>query len=177
MELSCRLREQRKRLKRTQQEIADQIGVDVTTYSHYESGRRLPRIKQLRQLCQIFSISLENHFPIVRTIKYPQELIENLSNVKEIVSRRLHYLEDNSDKINQRQLTSDVILLRDQLKKAIDPVQKIWEDTMSAPQMELEGLEDGQTIMKVNYNPDECALLFECHRLYSKLFSLIQESD
>lgn len=177
MELSCRLREQRKRLKRTQQEIADQIGVDVTTYSHYESGRRLPRIKQLRQLCQIFSISLENHFPIVRTIKYPQELIKNLSNVKEIVSRRLHYLEDNSDKINQRQLTSDVILLRDQLKKAIDPVQKIWEDTMSAPQMELEGLEDGQTIMKVNYNPDEFALLFECHRLYSKLFSLIQESD
>ena len=43
----------------TQQEIAEVLGVDKSTYSGYETGRRYPDLQRLRQLAEFFSTSVD----------------------------------------------------------------------------------------------------------------------
>lgn len=56
---------------------------------------------------------------------------------------------------------------------AIDPVQEIWIKTMDAPEMDLDGLLDGQTIMRVNYRPEDWVLLSESLQLQSKVINFM----
>ena len=100
MELSDRLKERRLALGLTQQQVAKKIGVDTTTYAHYESGRRTPDINRLRMLCVLFEISVEDHFPIVRTLEYPPELLRTLSETKERVAKELAVLEATCDSLS-----------------------------------------------------------------------------
>lgn len=55
-ERSCELhyiiRQLRKECGETQKELAEYLGVDVSTYAHYEAGNRTPDIKRLRMLAQ-----------------------------------------------------------------------------------------------------------------------------
>ena len=67
--------------------------------------------------------------------------------------------------------------LMDQLKIAIDPVQEIWTKTMDAPEMDLSGLSNGQTIMRVNYRPEDWLLLSESIQLQSKAINFIFEKQ
>lgn len=173
MELSDRLKERRLALRLTQQQVAEKIGVDTTTYAHYESGRRTPDIKRLRMLCALFEISIENHFPLVRTLEYPPKLLKTLSETKERVTEELAVLEAARDSISPRDLLWRTRALIDQLKIAIDPVQKIWEKTMDAPDMDLSGLPDGQTILRVNYRPEDWLLLSESLKLQSKVINFM----
>ncbi|MBR2890522.1 MAG: helix-turn-helix transcriptional regulator [Oscillospiraceae bacterium] len=41
----------------TQQQIADQMGIDKSTYCGYETGKRQPDLTKLKQLSQILGIS------------------------------------------------------------------------------------------------------------------------
>lgn len=173
MELPERLKDRRLALGLTQQEVANKIGVDVTTYAHYESGRRTPDIKRLRMLCSLFKISIEDHFPLVRTLEYPPELLKTLSETKDRVTKELVLLEAERDNISPHDLLWKTRDLMDQLKIAIDPVRKIWEKTMDAPEMDLRGLPDGQTIMRVNYRPEDWLLLSESLQLYTKVINFI----
>ena len=173
MELPGRLKERRLALKLTQQQVAEKIGVDTTTYAHYESGRRTPDIKRLQMLCILFEISIEDHFPLVRTLEYPPELLKTLSETKERVTEKLALLEAERNNISPHDLLWKTRDLIDQLKRAIDPVQKIWEKTMDAPEMDLRGLPDGQTIMRVNYRPEDWLLLSESLQLQSKVINFM----
>lgn len=173
MELPGRLKERRLALKLTQQQVAEKIGVDTTTYAHYESGRRTPDIKRLQMLCILFEISIEDHFPLVRTLEYPPELLKTLSETKERVTEKLALLEAERNNTSPHDLLWKTRDLIDQLKKAIDPVQKIWEKTMDAPEMDLRGLPDGQTIMRVNYRPEDWLLLSESLQLQSKVINFM----
>lgn len=44
----------------TQQDVADELAVDKTTYSGYETGRRQPDIQKIRSLAKIFQVSLDS---------------------------------------------------------------------------------------------------------------------
>ncbi len=177
MELSDRLKERRLALGLTQQQVAKKIGVDTTTYAHYESGRRTPDINRLRMLCVLFEISVEDHFPIVRTLEYPPELLRTLSETKERVAKELAVLEATCDSISPHDLLWRTRDLMDQLKIAIDPVQEIRTKTMDAPEMDLSGLSNGQTIMRVNYRPEDWLLLSESIQLQSKAINFIFEKQ
>ena len=52
MSFPQRLKAARLAAGRSQQEIADALGVDKTTYSGYETGRRQPDLFRLRRLSQ-----------------------------------------------------------------------------------------------------------------------------
>lgn len=54
-----RLRELRKARGFTQQEMATMLGVDRTTYTKYEGGQSEPNIDSLRQLAQIFGVTVD----------------------------------------------------------------------------------------------------------------------
>lgn len=167
MEFYERLKEQRLKYRFTQQQIADKIEVDVTTYAHYESGRRTPDIKRLRLLCSIFGIAFEENFPLVRTVEYPSEYIRKLADVNSKVVKEFNVLKQNN------QGYSSFCILNETLKEAIKPVQDIWEKAMSSPEMDLTGMPSGQVIMRVNYRPQDWILLSESLKLQSEIVNYI----
>ena len=59
VELGKTLRLYRKSQGWNQQFIADQLNIDRSTYSYYESGRTSPSIDSLIRLSKIFNVSIE----------------------------------------------------------------------------------------------------------------------
>ncbi len=174
MELSERLKKQRIKYGYTQQQVSNIIGVDVTTYAHYESGRRTPDIKKLQKLCGLFDITIQQHFPLTRIIEYPPNMMTTLLNVKRQVENEFCKLKNNE--IIDYDIVKLVHPLIDRLKSAIEPVQKIWEDAMSLPDMDLAGLSEGQTVSQVSYRPEDASLLFGSTQLLLELYSFTQEN-
>lgn len=59
MKLSERIQEQRKKAGKTQQEMADFLGVKIRVYQYYESGGRKPTLDNLIVLADFFDVSLD----------------------------------------------------------------------------------------------------------------------
>ena len=56
------LKARRKQLSMTQKDVAKQLGVKHQTYSHYENGKRQPRIEVMRKIAQLFNSSMDELF-------------------------------------------------------------------------------------------------------------------
>lgn len=56
-----KLKQRRKLLNLTQQQVADELGVTVTTVKNWEAGRFEPRltISQMQALCRVLQCSLD----------------------------------------------------------------------------------------------------------------------
>ena len=54
-----RLREVRKSKKLTQQQIADEIGVNRGSYSNWEKGKREPSFENLIKLADLLEVTLD----------------------------------------------------------------------------------------------------------------------
>ena len=54
-----KLKEIRKSRKMTQQDVAEKLHCDVTTYARYESGDRNPPLEILILLSELFGVSLD----------------------------------------------------------------------------------------------------------------------
>lgn len=96
MELSCILRNNRNQLGLTQQQVAEKIGVDKTTYAHYESGRRTPNTEKTKKLCEILNLNvydLLGILPIESCILYTKN--------------KVSCLEETIEKVNQALLNGD----------------------------------------------------------------------
>lgn len=59
MEISTRIKNLRKELDLTQQDLADKIGVSRAAISKWETDRGLPDISNLIQISELFNISLD----------------------------------------------------------------------------------------------------------------------
>lgn len=59
MKLSDRIQEQRIEKGKTQQEMADFLGVKIRVYQYYESGGRKPTLENLIVLADFFDVSLD----------------------------------------------------------------------------------------------------------------------
>lgn len=58
-DLALRLRQLRLLYGMTQQEVAQHLGVDRSTYSYYETGRNNPPLPTLSALCSLYRVSSE----------------------------------------------------------------------------------------------------------------------
>ncbi len=89
MEFHEQLKELRKNKGVTQAEVAQILGVEQSTYAHYESGRRTPDLERLRRLAEYYRLTDEllgvtrgRHFPAfygktyVFPVLYEHPLIE-----------------------------------------------------------------------------------------------------
>lgn len=78
--LKHQLREARLAAGKTQQETADLLGVNYSTYSGYETGKRKPKPAQLQQLAAFFGVTadylLETTNPLTEK-PVPSALSEN----------------------------------------------------------------------------------------------------
>ncbi|MBE9042391.1 helix-turn-helix transcriptional regulator [Oscillatoriales cyanobacterium LEGE 11467] len=56
-----KLKQRRKSLNLTQQQVADALGVTVTTVKNWEAGRYIPKLylEQTKALCDFLKISLD----------------------------------------------------------------------------------------------------------------------
>lgn len=69
----------RKSQKKTQQAVADKVGITRATLSNYEIDRRTPDLKTLRKLAECYGVSLD-YFGVATA----DEVLELLARAKEV---------------------------------------------------------------------------------------------
>ncbi|MBQ7232779.1 MAG: helix-turn-helix transcriptional regulator [Bacillales bacterium] len=75
--------------KKTQAEIAEQIGISRARYSHYENGRNNPDVEIIKKLAEYYGVSIE-HIIGVSEDKYdPNQLTQ----------KEIHDIEKDLDKM------------------------------------------------------------------------------
>ena len=78
MELHEALKARRIEMHLTQQQMADKLGIDKSTYAHYESGRRTPDAKKYVEIATLLHIP---HFPIKQIVSYPEGLLDKFEKI------------------------------------------------------------------------------------------------
>ncbi len=58
-----RIKMLRHSLSMTQQQVADKIGIERTTYTYYEMGKTEPSLKTLAKLSKLFNVSFDVMIP------------------------------------------------------------------------------------------------------------------
>ena len=88
--LADNLRLLRKNFKLTQQEVADILGIDRSTYTFYEAGKSTPSKENIVKLCDIFNVTVgylfgvEKNCPELKVSNRSDHVGENLDGLKEI---------------------------------------------------------------------------------------------
>lgn len=88
--LADNLRLLRKNFKLTQQEVADILGVDRSTYTFYESGKSTPSKENIVKLCDIFNVTVgylfgvEKNCPELKVADKSDRVNENFEGISEI---------------------------------------------------------------------------------------------
>lgn len=91
MELD-RIKELREDNDLTQKKLALELGVDVSTYKHWENGRYLISLKRLNDVCNYFEISLDyackftsiKNYPFINTIIDKKVISYNLKSIRKL---------------------------------------------------------------------------------------------
>lgn len=170
MNFSECLKQRRHELGLTQQQVAAEIGVDNTTYAHYESGRRTPDLHKLRDLCDFLSISFEDQFPIIRTIKFPPERVQKLTDTIQYVSEQLSEMKEQESALIPADRWKRVGELIDILTRDTEPLLTEWENTMDIPKTDLPAPGEEQTILRIKYRNEDWLLLSKSLSLQSELY-------
>ncbi len=79
--LAENLRNLRKKFNLTQQEIADILGIDRSTYTFYEAGKSTPSKENIVKLCDIFNVTVGYLFGVEKNC--PELKVANQSDVVE----------------------------------------------------------------------------------------------
>ena len=79
--LADNLRILRKNFKLTQQEVADILGIDRSTYTFYEAGKSTPSKENIVKLCDIFNVTVGYLFGVEKNC--PELKVANRSDVVE----------------------------------------------------------------------------------------------
>ncbi len=88
--LADNLRFLRKSFKLTQQEVADILGIDRSTYTFYEAGKSTPTKENMVKLCDIYNVTVgyllgvEKNCPELKMANRSDNVVENLDGLKEI---------------------------------------------------------------------------------------------
>lgn len=138
-ELHNRLKTLRSERKLTQRQVAEYLGVDVSTYSHYEKGDRTPDINKLSALARLYKLDdemLGARFPIESFVTYEQKDLEKLQQALINCEWR-----EGDYKYNRWQYY--------QLKDAVTPILKSRSETFYIPQLDTSKLLPGDDVVKV----------------------------
>lgn len=151
----------------TQQQLANILHVDKSTYAHYEGGRRTPNAEKLKILADFYGLKdelLGARLPVVTKVEYPAGMLEKFER------------ELNAAKDYQGKTTMELIALYRHLDKEFRP---IWEARMQAfdfPNLPLEFYEKyaGQTIQEIKLNLKGEYLIEKYLNLQKNIFEAIQ---
>lgn len=138
-ELHIRIKEFRKNKRMTQKQVADYLGVEISTYAHYEKGDRTPSAKKLAKLAELYELNDEMlgvTMPLETFVKYRTEDIELL---KEVLDSCSWIKNDCNHNIRQY----------NQLIKAANPLLKSREEALSLTLIDVDKLNNGNDVINV----------------------------
>ena len=95
----------RKSQKKTQQAVADKVGITRATLSNYEIDRRTPDLKTLRKLAECYGVGLD-YFGIATA----DEVLELLARAKEV------FESDQISKERKNELFDEIMRLKLNIK-------------------------------------------------------------
>ncbi len=123
------LKKMRKECALTQQQVADALGLERSTYTYYETGKTDPSIATLQKIMLLFGCSFADIYPFGET--YAEDI--KADNIKDITESFMpcskvadNYSQYNSGTdsfsqsfINERELIDNFRLLKNEDKKRI----------------------------------------------------------
>lgn len=121
--LSDNLRLLRKSFKLTQQEVADILGVDRSTYTFYEAGKSTPSKENIVKLCDIFNV----------TIGYLFGVEKNCPELK--VANRSDFIDEKTEGLNEISRNEKFLLMayrsldNDKKEQFIDVVKNFLRES------------------------------------------------
>jgi len=153
MQLGDKLRAQRAEMEMTQQQVAEALKIDKTTYAHYESGRRKPDIEKLYELSELFQIPiiqlLNPQLPIVRTVQFPSDLLDDLERAIKENCEISHEWKENSRRIEN-------------LRCALQPILDARDKALALPELDAVYMQPGLTVKKISLDARGEELIFQC---------------
>ena len=167
LEFNTKIKSLREAHGYTQQQIADFLGIDKTTYAHYEAGRRLPNIDKIRRLAELYSLNdemLNVLFPVEVIIKYPKSMLDKaeayLKEAEAVQGKTIEQLNNSIDK----------------LWKVFEPIFKIRQDAIKLPESADDYLKAGQrkTIKKVYLDLRGEKLITDYVKTQQKIYEAIK---
>ena len=160
MNISNKLRIYRAEAKLSQQEVADTLKISKSKYCRMENGEALPDVEELNALLSLFNISYDElanrTFPITHTIKYPNDLLDNLEKI----------IRENSD-ISENWNENRMCFNR--LREALEPILVIRNNAMDFPELDLTSVMPGTTVKTVNLDMRGEVLIDRCMKIQHKL--------
>ena len=126
----------------TEQEVADHLNIDTSTYRCFEAGTKVPSTNNLHKLRELYKLKAEllgADLPIRVKVKYPEEMLDKLEN-------RLNSL-SSFETMDLSQLER----LKAKLKQEFSPMLKTKLEALNAPALSkrfMEGTE-GKTTLEV----------------------------
>lgn len=147
MNLNETIRKEREDRGYTQKQVAEYLGVDVTTYAHYEAGRRSPNAVKLKKLAELYGLNdvlLGASLPIVTKVEYDND---ELQKFERELKQALRILEKGCD-------YPTLLSLSDELREAFDPIRETKEEALDLPELPMKLLQryTGATVKKVYLN-------------------------
>lgn len=105
MSFSDSLRSARERRGLTQQQVADAMGLDKSTYCGYETGKRSPDVQKLKKLSSILGVSgdilLETGFDVPSAENGPaNQKVDEAALDNELISRLCQLTPDELEKVD-----------------------------------------------------------------------------
>ena len=107
MEFHEKLKYYRTLTGKTQQDVADYLGIDKSTYAHYESGRRRPNPQNSIRLAKLLQIPI---FPQYRKVVYPDGLLDRLEDCMNKIGSPTSDFQENKRRINEIAKILDEVL-------------------------------------------------------------------
>lgn len=149
-ELHNKIRMLRQQEGYTQKYVADFIGVDVTTYSRYESAQRTPDAKRLRKLAELYGMHdelLGSTLPMETSVMYTKKELDDFQSVLESC-----HPESATGYFELKQMY-------DTLRDAFEPIQRRQMEACDFPDIPPEKLMErlilvnDKTVKRVYLNP------------------------
>lgn len=130
MNLGKNIKSLRKDKKYSQLELASILGVSQTSVAHYEAGTRQPTIDTLKQLSQLFNITIDSL--VGHSIKEESKVV--ILSEKKLVDSLVTYLTEKNEKSFMEVIDSSVYstyamntMIDDVLAKVMFKIGVMWE--------------------------------------------------
>ena len=163
-ELHNRIKELRIENEYMEQDVADYLNIDISTYKCYEAGTKVPNTNHLQKLRELYKLKAEllgADLPIRVKVEYPKELLDqfemSLNNLGTFKAMDRNKLER----------------LRAELKQEFNPILKVKLEALNAPSFSkrfMEGTE-GKVILEAVLDYRAELLIMKYYKIQEKIFN------
>lgn len=148
----------------SQREAAEHLGITKSTYSRYENGESCMSVDDFRRFINLYGLDANDVFkeenPIVRTILYPKELLDNCEEVMKETSVFSNDWNENRKNFNRLRLT-------------VKPLLKIRDAVFDFPETDFCDIPDGIITKEVKVDIRGEEIISRCLKLQAEYCKIL----